>query len=132
MGGIPDICTRKKNKGYEGSYFDMYNYNKCEEVKQFLLEIKCKLENIGYKVFFVIITTMSLQQWNQRRLHIGKTSYLIHQNSYQEMQEKLNSTIREINQFIARINEKSQMLTLFLHTYVHKISKKKIDTCIQT
>ena len=69
---------------------------------------------------------MSFQKWNQHRLHISKTSHLIHLNNHQTMQDKLNFTIREINKFIIRIKEESQMMTPFLHSCVHKSEKRKI------
>ena len=42
------------------------------------------------------------------------------------MQDRLHSVLREINQFITELNGKNNMVTPFLHTYVHKKKGGKI------
>ena len=44
------------------------------------------------------------------------------------MQDRLHSALREINHFITELNCKNNMVTPFLHTYVHK---KKGELCSQ-
>lgn len=124
MAGIPDICTRNKYDGYEESYFDLKKKNKTEEIKQTLKDIKYRLSKINCTVIYVTITTMSFQKWNAHRFNQGKTHMLLHTNEYESMQEKLNTTIHEINKYITQLNKGSHMFTPFLHTYVHRIKNK--------
>ena len=42
------------------------------------------------------------------------------------MQDRLHSVLREINQFITELNCKNNMVTPFLHTYIHKKKGGKI------
>ena len=68
---------------------------------------------------------MSFRSWNNHRLAIGKTKRLKYEHLYDEMQEKLNDILRELNHFIAETNTMNGVVSPFLHSYIHKSSKKK-------
>jgi hypothetical protein len=45
------------------------------------------MRNIGCKVVFGTITTISLKEWNSHRTFVDKTVHLKHETEYQIMQE---------------------------------------------
>ncbi|CAC5368453.1 unnamed protein product [Mytilus coruscus] len=125
MAGIPGICTRVKSHGYEESYFNYLNTTKLEDIKNIFRNVRDRLESIQCKVVFVPITTMNIRNWNAHRFDIGKTSKLLYFPEYEIMQAHLNHLIKQINKFITMTNELKNLVTPFLHTYVHKSSGLK-------
>ncbi|CAC5373752.1 unnamed protein product [Mytilus coruscus] len=124
MAGIPDICIKSKAPAYEESFYNLDDSNKLLSVQNILIQTRTKLESIKCKVVFVTITTMGFQDWNIHRLRCHKTSKLIYLNQYVDMQNKLNSVLHQLNKFITASNEDNNVVTPFLHTYVHKIMGK--------
>lgn len=60
---------------------------------------------------FSTVTPSSIKKWNRTRLHQHKTSYLLHFNKYEEMQDRLIEAIIKINQTIHSINSKNNVIT---------------------
>ncbi|CAC5417671.1 unnamed protein product [Mytilus coruscus] len=125
MAGIPDICIKSKAPAYEESFYNLDDSNKLLSVQNILIQTRTKLESINCKVVFVTITTMSFHDWNIHRLRCHKISKLIYLNQYVDMQNKLNSVLHQLNKFITASNEDNNVVTPFLHTYVHKIMGKR-------
>lgn len=93
-------------------------------MKTCILDTERQIKQIGGKVVFATIATSS--KWNFHRYSIYKTDVLKFYEDYDEMQDRLHSVLREINQFITELNSKNNMVTPFLHTYVHKKKGGKI------
>ena len=127
VAGIPDICSldRKKFENYEESCLEK-GVDHVERFKSVILEVESIMKSINCKVVFATVTTMSFHVWNNNRLSQGKTSFLKYENEYENMQEKLNSCLHEINNFITSVNSRNQVLTPFLHSPVQKCKKGKI------
>jgi hypothetical protein len=72
------------------------------------------------KVVLATIATSSFREWNFHRYSINKTDVLKFYEDYDEMQDRLHSVLREINQFITELNcknNKFQVPRTILHTY---------------
>ncbi|CAG2195383.1 unnamed protein product [Mytilus edulis] len=127
--GIPDICTltRKKDQFnlYEESWLDL-EVDHVSKMKDIISDTERRIKEFGGKVVFTTITTSSFRDWNSHRLRINKTKYLLYEEEYPKMQEKLHEILREINKFITELNCRNNMITPFLHTYVHKKKGDKI------
>lgn len=131
---IQDICslnTDINSDHYEELYFQSCdnNGNEIDHVEKFkssILEVEKIMKSIHCKVVFATITTMSFFSWNKRRYDMGETSDLKSYDSYFEMQNKLNFSLHEINKLLIRVNIGNNVITPFLHTYVHRCSKGKI------
>ncbi|XP_063417676.1 uncharacterized protein LOC134721030 isoform X3 [Mytilus trossulus] len=121
MAGIPDICTKTKAPAYEESFYNLEDNDKLLTMKNIFSQTRTKLESINCKVVFVTITTMSFHDWNLHRLKCHKTSKLLYLTQYVDMQNQLNSVLHQLNKFITASNEDNDVVTPFLHTYVHKI-----------
>ena len=88
------------------------------------MDTKRQIKELGGKVVFATIATSSFREWNFHRYSINKTDVLKFYEDYDEMQDRLHSVLREINQFITELNCKNNMVTLFLH--IHKKKGGKI------
>ena len=129
IAGIPDICTmiRKKYRyyRYEESFLEL-EIDHVSNLKACILNIEQQIKELGGKIVFATIATSSFREWNFHRYSIYKTDVLKFYEDYDEMQDRLHSVLREINQFITELNSKNNMVTPFLHTYVHKKKGGKI------
>ena len=83
------------------------------------------MRNIGCKVVFGTITTISFKNWNSHRKFVGKTVHLKHETEYHIMQEQLNSILYTVNSYIINKNLENGVVSAFLHAYVHNRSGKK-------
>ena len=72
----------------------MYNLNQLIDE---LIELQAK-------PCVMTIPTISLQVWNETRLHQYKTCHLLHHQQYPDMQENLDKSIWEINRLIIEKN----------------------------
>ena len=126
---IPDICTMKRKKyryhRYEESFLEL-EIDHVSNMKACILDTERQIKELGGKVAFATIATSSFHEWNFHRYSIYKTDVLKFYEDYDEMQDRLHSVLREINQFITELNCKNNMVTPFLHTYVHKKKGGKI------
>jgi hypothetical protein len=91
-----------------------------------ILNTERQIKELGGKVVFATIATSSFREWKFHRYSINKTDVLKFYEDYDEMQDRLHSVLREINQFITELNCKNNMVTPFLHNYVHKKKGGKI------
>ena len=127
--GIPDICTLTRKKDgvsyYEESWLNL-DVDHVSNMKNLILDTESKIKKHGGKVVFSTIAASSFRDWNNHRLMIHKTKYLVYEENYPEMQEKLHEILRETNKFITELNCRNNMITPFLHTYVHKKKGDKI------
>jgi hypothetical protein len=129
IAGIPDMCTMKRK---------IYRYHKYEELflelgidhvsnmKSCILDTERQIKEIGGKVLYATIATSSFREWNFHRYSINKTVVLKFYEDYDKMQARLHSVLREINQFSTELICKNNMVTPFLHTYVHKKKGGKV------
>jgi hypothetical protein len=126
---IPDICTMKRKKyryhRYEESFLEL-EIDHVSNMKACILDTERQIKELGGKVFFATIATSSFREWNFHRYSLKKTNVLKFYEDYDEMQDRFHSVLREINQFITELNCKNNMVTPFLHTYVHKKKGGKI------
>ncbi|CAG2226862.1 unnamed protein product [Mytilus edulis] len=127
VAGIPDICSlvRIKNEKYEESYL-YTDKDHVALIKETMSDVEKRMKNIGCKVVFATITTMSFQKWNTHRRSVGKTVRLKYESDYERMQERLNSILYAVNTYIVQRNLGNGVVTPFLHAFVHKRCKSKI------
>lgn len=132
IAGIPDICTKERDKkhNYDESYLQLRdnNGNEVDHISSFtkqILHVESVMKRIHCKVVFATITTMSFEVWNNLRYAQRKTSYLKYSERYEYMQNKLNSSLNVINNFITEVNTRNGVLTPFLHSPVQKCKKGK-------
>ncbi|CAG2226845.1 unnamed protein product [Mytilus edulis] len=127
VAGIPDICSlvRIKNEKYEESYLYLEK-DHVALIKETMSDVEKRMKNIGCKVVFATITTMSFQKWNTHRRSVGKTVRLKYESDYERMQERLNSILYAVNTYIVQRNLGNGVVTPFLHAFVHKRCKSKI------
>jgi hypothetical protein len=123
---IPDICTltRDKKEKYEESYLNLEK-DHVLHVQNTISDVEKRMRNIGCKVVFGTITTISFKKWNSHRKLVGKTVHLKHETEYHIMQEQLNSILYTVNSYIIHKNLENGVVSPFLHSYVHKRSGKK-------
>jgi hypothetical protein len=126
IAGIPDICTltRDKKQKYEESYLNLEK-DHVLHVQNTISDVEKRMRNIGCKVVFGTITTISFKIWNSHRKFVGKTVHLKHETEYHIMQEQLNSILYTVNSYIINKNLDNGVVSPFLHSYVHKRSGKK-------
>ena len=124
--GLPDICTlsRKEYPLYEESHIDMTS-RECDLLKAYtdqMIEVENGLKQLNCKIIFATVTTMNFEKWNRHRLMIRNkgTTYLNFESEYDAMQNRLNSTLTKLNQFITELSVKNCVFTPFLHSYVHQ------------
>lgn len=126
---IPDICTIKRKTyryhKYEESFLEL-EIDHVSNMKACILDTERQIKELGGKVVFATIATSSFREWNFHRYSINQTDVLKFYEDYDEMQDRLHSVLREINQFITELNCKNNMVTPFLDTYVHKKKGGKI------
>ncbi|CAG2235507.1 unnamed protein product [Mytilus edulis] len=105
VAGIPDICSlvRIKNEKYEESYLYLEK-DHVALIKETMSDVEKRMKNIGCKVVFATITTMSFQKWNTHRRSVGKTVRLKYESDYERMQERLNSILYAVNTYIVQRN----------------------------
>ena len=72
----------------------------------------------GTTTFFTTIYPIALGDWNERRLHQKRTSYLSHQQDYPAMQLKMEETIQTINKMLISTNVKTGMATPLIHKHL--------------
>lgn len=127
VAGIPDICTlvRNKSERYEESFLDMEK-DHIVHIQNTISGVEKRMKDIGCKVVFATISTVSFQAWNNHRKSIGKTIHLKYEDLYSAMQEKLNFILHVVNRYIIETNLGNGMLSPFLHSFVHKRNGKKI------
>lgn len=131
ISGIPDICSRDKSENYEESYLELYkDGQEIDHVEKFKNLIKDALRYLRTiprcKIVFSTIATISFDVWNSTRMAQGKTKFLKYSARYPEMQEKLNSSLVEINNFITSVNAGNGVITPFLHSPVQKSKYGKV------
>lgn len=134
IAGIPDICALDKNReqNYQESYLKLKDENgkiidHVAKFKQLIDKVILYMSSVqNCKVVFATITTISFEVWNTTRLSQGKTNSLMYVDQYAEMQNVLNSSLMEINNFITEINRRQNVVTPFLHTPVQKSKYGKI------
>ena len=126
IAGIPDICTltRDKKQKYEESYLNLEK-DHVLHIQNTISDVEKRMRNIGCKVVFGTITTISFKNWNSHRKFVGKTVHLKHETEYHIMQEQLNSILYTVNSYIINKNLENGVVSPFLHSYVHKRSGKK-------
>ncbi|CAC5391254.1 unnamed protein product [Mytilus coruscus] len=126
VAGNPDICSlvRIKNDKNEESY--LYLELHVTLIQEAMSDVEKRMKNIGCKVVFATITTMSFQKWNTHRKFIGKIVRLKYESDYERMQEQLNKILHSVNTYIVQRNLGNGVVTPFLHAFVHKRCKRKI------
>ena len=62
------------------------------------------ISKTGATPCYATITPMHMNTWNEHRLNIQCTSYLLHHNHYDSMQTNLIKTVTEINSLITELN----------------------------
>jgi hypothetical protein len=110
---------------YEESFLEL-EIDHVSNMKACILDTERQIKELGGKVVFTTIATSSFREWNFHRYSVNQTDVLKFYEDYDEMQDRLHSVLREINQFITELNCKNNMVTPFLHTYVHKKKGGKI------
>lgn len=131
IAGIPDICSVRRANRYQESCLEIRDskgekINHMQIFKTNIRMIEEKLSSIDCKIVMATITTMSFVVWNNIRLQQGKTSYLLLDTHYDNMQEMLNEILNKINSYITEYNTGNGFVTPFLHTPVHKYNKGRI------
>jgi hypothetical protein len=133
IAGIPDICTLTpdKKEKYQESYLNLEK-DHVLHIQNTISDVEKRMGNIGCKVVFGTITTISLKKWNSHRKCVGKTVHLKHETEYHTMQEQLNFILYTVvNSYIINKNLENGVVSPFLHSYVHKRNGKKLVTFIR-
>ena len=121
---IPDLCTLSTDriKRCEENFLDLeQDHLSC--FKEKIIDVELKLKEIDCKVIFATIATISFRMWNHYRLCIGRTTYLTKEEKYDDMQDRLNYILHELNSFIIERNTCNGVFTSFLHNPVQKQRK---------
>ena len=91
-----------------------------------ILNTERQIKELGGKVVFATIATIatsSFHEWNFHRYSINKTDVLKFYEDYDEMQDRLHSVLREINQFITELNCKNNMAH---HSYIIMFTRRRV------
>ena len=73
---------------------------------------------LAAKPVFCPILTCSIKDWNITRCDQNRTSFLLHHNSYEDMQFTLNQSIRQLNSYIVETNLRNDAITPFLENTI--------------
>lgn len=113
--GICDITKKLSGRNYQeviyvndGSLMDNIK-NKITTLEKFIFDQ-------GAVPIFCTIPSMQIQVWNEHRLASNKTSSLVYQESYYQMQIDLELTIDHINDFLTKCNLNNGVATPLTHT----------------
>ena len=122
VGGIPDLSTRLQGNGWGSRYEEVvmdYDINTAlDYINAELRASEKRIKRKGALPVFATVATMDLKTWNESRLAKSKTSCLLYQESYADMQVKLNEAVFGTNDIIRQINAENGMRTPDLARYI--------------
>ena len=122
VGGIPDLSTRLQGNGWGSRYEEVvmdYDVNTAlDYINAELRASEKRIKKKGALPVFATVATMDLKTWNESRLAKSKTSCLLYQESYADMQVKLNEAVFGTNDIIRQINAENGMRGPDLARYI--------------
>ena len=111
IGGLPDITSVIEDDHYQEIIYTEDTTETYNRLCTTYTKISQDIINLNAIPCFATITPMHLEDWNNYRLSIGATSYLIHHRYYEDMTHLLNQAIININNFIRDLNESNNVDT---------------------
>ena len=120
VGGACDVTERKQSHRYKEYVLYDSAESVIERMKQDILSCHSKISSHGVLVIFATIPKFNLETYNNSLLQRNKTTALYHTEHYQEMQDRINNVLNEINNFICETNRKHRVSIPFLHTTIMK------------
>ena len=124
IGGVPDISELVKSESRSFRYREVIYVEKCEDtierVKKNIMICQSSVVRNGAVPIFCTIPKYNLALYNNSLLQNQKTTCLLHSEHYQDMQERMDSTIDSVNDFIIRTNARNNVHTPCLHTSIKR------------
>ena len=111
IAGLIDITEKIKDHIYEEVIFNESSESAPPRVMSLIYQSSKSILNTGATPCYATITPMHLNTWNEHRLNIHRTSYLLHHNHYDSMQTNLNKAVTEINSLITELNIRNHIQT---------------------
>jgi hypothetical protein len=117
IAGIPDICTltRDKKQRYEESYLNLEK-DHVLHIQNTISDVEKRMRNIGCKVVFGTITTISFKNWNSHRKYVGKAVHLRHETECHIVQEQLGSILCTVDSYVISGSLEDWVVSPFLHS----------------
>ena len=128
LSGLCDLTRRDRDKdtGYDEFTF-MHNVEEADSLIERIHESSSAIITQYDAIpIYCTIAPMDISKWNHHRLSIGKTSYLLHYNHYQDMQENLINSTVFINHSICNRNAYNNMDTPRIsHEIIYKPNARR-------
>jgi hypothetical protein len=117
IAGIPDICTltRDKKQKYEESYLNLEK-DHVLHIQNTISDVEKRMRNIGCKVVFGTITTISFKNWNSHRKFVGKAVHLRHETECHIVQEQQGSILCTVDSYVISGSLEDGVVSPFLHS----------------
>ena len=126
IAGLIDITKKIEDHIYEKVIFNESFEPAPSCVMSLNYQSSKSISKTGATPCYATITPMHLNTWNEHRLNIHRTSYLLHHNHYDSMQTNLIKTITEINSLITELYISNHIQTQDLHN-IHCTNQDNAD-----
>ena len=118
VAGIPDITEKYSSHTHTHYTECIYTAEPADTIDRLKSEIAhCakKIKDAGATPCFAALAPTNIEKYNLHLLHGGDTHTLYHTQHYDDMQDRLNYTVNEINTYIIETNSSNNMSTPMRH-----------------
>ena len=120
LAGLCDLTYKdydprySKNAKYHEVFFIDSSQSAVLRMTDKIQIISDSILSFGAKPCFSTIVACSLRMWNDTILEQHKTSFLLHQTQYEDVQTNLTTAICNINKYIISLNAQNKMYTPYI------------------
>ena len=125
MAGIPDITEKLHGPhNYTECIYNNTPQSTIQNIKMDMQEIANTIISRGAKPIFGTIAPINILKYNTFLKEKRKTSMLKHTHQYDDMQQKVDHIITELNEHIKMTNSTNDLATPFFHMDITKRHSK--------